>query len=59
MGIPKGLVILLHNGFTKIAVDEVLAALPNEWHGLHREVKEINYSELFKNLGRELTVGLF
>lgn len=48
MHTPKGLIILLHNGFTKIAVDEVLAALPHEWHGLHREVKEINYSELLE-----------
>ena len=48
MNTPKGLMILLHNGFTKIAIDEVLAALPQEWHGLHREVKEINYSELLE-----------
>lgn len=48
MDTPKGLMILLHNGFTKIAIDEVLAALPQEWHGLHREVKEINYSELLE-----------
>ncbi len=48
MDTPKGLIILLHNGFTKIAIDEVLAALPHQWHGLHREVKEINYSELLE-----------
>lgn len=48
MDTPKGLIILLHNGFTKIAVDEVLAALSHEWHGLHREIKEINYSELLE-----------
>lgn len=41
----KGLVIILHNGFTKISIDEVLLALPKEWLGLHREVKEVNYSE--------------
>lgn len=48
METPKGLIILLHNGFTKISVDEALAALPQEWYGLHREVKEINYSELLE-----------
>ncbi len=48
MDTPKGLIILLHNGFTTIAVDEVLAALPQQWHSLHREVKEINYSELLE-----------
>lgn len=48
MDTPKGLILLLHNGFAKIAIDEVIAALPHEWHGLHREVKEINYSELLE-----------
>jgi hypothetical protein len=48
MDTPKGLIILLHNGFTKIAVDEVLAALPSGWHSLQREVKEINYSQLLE-----------
>lgn len=48
MNNPKGLIVLLHNGFTKISVDEVLSALPQEWHNLHREVKEINYSELLE-----------
>ncbi len=42
---PKGLIIILHNGFTKIAIDEVIAALPTQWHSLHRELKEVNYSE--------------
>ncbi len=45
---PKGLIILLHNGFAKIVVDEVITALPQEWHSLDREVKEINYSELLE-----------
>ncbi len=48
MDTPKGLIILLHNGFTKIAVDEVLSALPQVWYNLHREIKEINYSELLE-----------
>jgi hypothetical protein len=48
MNTPKGLILLLHNGFTKIAIDEVLSALPKEWHSLHREIKEINYSELLE-----------
>ena len=48
MDTPKGLILLLHNGFAKIAVDEMLAALPHDWHGLHREVKEINYSKLLE-----------
>jgi hypothetical protein len=48
MDIPKGVIILLHNGFTKIAIDQVLAALPHDWHGLHREVKKINYSEMLE-----------
>ncbi len=48
MDTPQGLIILLHNGFTKIAIDEVLTALPYQWHGIHREVKEINYSDLLE-----------
>ena len=45
---PKGLIVLLHNGFAKISVDEVLQALPHDWHSLHREIKEVNYSELLE-----------
>ncbi len=48
MNNPKGLIILLQNGFTKIAIGEVLSALPHEWHNLQREVKEINYSALLE-----------
>ena len=48
MATPKGLILLLHNGFVKISIDEVIAALPHEWHGLHREIKEVNYSELLE-----------
>lgn len=45
MDIPKGLILILQNGFAKIVVDEVISSLSKEWHGLHREIKEINYSE--------------
>src|SRR5687767_8639285 len=46
MEIPKGLIILLHNGFGKISVAETLKVLPEAWHKADREVIEINYSEL-------------
>lgn len=46
MDTPKGLVILLHNGFGKITVAEALKALPEAWHRIDRGVFEINYSEL-------------
>jgi len=46
MDTPKGLAILLHNGFGKISVAEALKALPETWHKTDRGVFEINYSEL-------------
>lgn len=48
MDIPKGLLIVLHNGFAKITVTEALEALPMEWHRLEREIVEINYSQLME-----------
>jgi len=43
---PKGLLIVMHNGFAKITVTEALKALPSAWHSLEREIVEINYSQL-------------
>lgn len=48
MEIPNGLILLLHNGFTKITTLEVLQWLPKHWHGLDRKVIEVNYSEVLE-----------
>ena len=47
MSLPKGLILILHSGMIEIPVQECIEALPNEWHGLNREVKTIRYSEAF------------
>jgi hypothetical protein len=43
-----GIIVILHNGFSKITVDESLQALPADWLSLNREVVEISYSELLE-----------
>jgi hypothetical protein len=45
---PHGLILILHSGFAKISVEEVIEALPTSWHSVHREVLEIGYSELLE-----------
>lgn len=46
MNNPKGLIIIMHNGFAKITIDEVLKVLPTTLHSIHREVLDVSYSEL-------------
>lgn len=45
METPKGLILILHSGFKKIAVTECLDALPKTWLNLDRKIFEIEYSE--------------
>jgi hypothetical protein len=47
MSLPKGLILILHSGMIEIPIEECIEALPNEWQGLNREVKNIRYSEVF------------
>lgn len=44
-GRPKGLVLILHSGFSKINVDDCIAAIPSEWKHLDREKIDVDYSE--------------
>ncbi|AEW02230.1 hypothetical protein A4D02_34715 [Niastella koreensis] len=46
MEIPKGILLVLHNGFAKITVTEALSALPSTFHSLDREIVEVSYSHL-------------
>lgn len=43
---PKGIILVLQNGFSKISVDECISALPEDWKQLDREKIEVNYSEV-------------
>lgn len=46
MDTPKGLLILLHNGFATVGRDEALEAVPEAWRHLDRPVVEVQYSQL-------------
>src|SRR5689334_11601095 len=45
MEIPKGLIIIVHNGIDSIAIEECLSVLPKDWQQINREIKEVKYSE--------------
>lgn len=42
----KGLILILHNGFAKVSIEECLDSLPEEWKKLDREKIEVSYSEM-------------
>lgn len=60
MALPKGLILILHNGIIEIPEEDCIKALPTEWLNIPRETVRVRYSETFDlNKLYDLNYGQF